>query len=328
MWINFLMVINLLAQDVQLPGDWNERLVAVTERYVPEVEITREQEPLPVDVPVVAPLATETAKASKLTAQAKRAIVVDADSAQVLLEKNSDEAASIASITKLMVALVAMERMESLDQVLTVPKSISKLEVPSTLVGFVPGDEVTVRELLKGLLVASGNDAAHTLAVGLAGSEKEFVAWMNDKAEELGLDSTTFANATGLDAKGAQSTARDVAFMLIESAKSSLLREFSQMSNGMVATEDGSEYYVDATDDLLGHSDFAIEMGKTGTTDFAGASFAVLANTGERRMAVVVLDSPERFPEAEQLVADALDAYQWPAAQAGAGGSGSSDFGG
>lgn len=324
------MVVNLLAQDVQLPGDLNERLVAVTERYVPAVEIARQQDPLPVDIPEVAPLAAERDDAEKFAAQAKRAIVLDADSAQVLLAKHADEPAAIASIAKLMVALVTLDRMDSLEQVLTVPKSISKLEVPSTLVGFVPGEEVTIRQLLKGLLVASGNDAAHTLAVGLAGSEADFVDWMNDKAKDLGLEKTHFANSTGLDAEGNESTARDVAFLLLEASKSSLLRDLSHMSSATVATEDGNEYVVDATDDLIGQADFEIEMAKTGTTDKAEACFAVLANTGERRLVVVVLASPNRFPEAEQLVAGALDVFEWPSAQVGAGsaGNGSSDFGG
>ncbi|MFH0830673.1 MAG: serine hydrolase [Parcubacteria group bacterium] len=322
------MVLHLLASDVQLPMDWNERLSALTEQYVATPEIVLQEQPLPVDVPEVALLPVERESAARLAAKAKRAIVLDADSAKVLLAKNADEPASIASIAKLMVALVALDRMDSLDQTLKVPKSISKLEVPSTLVGFVPGDQVTVRELLKGLLVASGNDAAHTLAVGLAGDEAEFVDWMNQKAEELGLANTNFANATGLDAKGNQSTARDVAFLLLEAAKSPLLRQFSQMTQGSVTIENGGSYYVDATDDLLGHSDFDIEIAKTGTTDNAGAAFAVLAREGERRIAVVVLDSPERFPETERLVAETLASYRWPEASVGGGSAEKSDFGG
>src|SRR3990170_1518101 len=143
MWTSFLMILHLLASDVQLPADYNERLSALTEQYVSAPEISLQEQPLPIDVPEVAPLPVRREGDAKLAAKAKRAIVLDADSATVLLAKNADEPASIASITKLMVALVTLDRMDSLEQTLGVPKSISKLEVPSTLVGFAPGDKVS-----------------------------------------------------------------------------------------------------------------------------------------------------------------------------------------
>jgi len=317
----------MLASDIRLPGDLNTRLAAITERYVPEVSLEPAERPVLVDLPTVAPipvkLAAETGggsadAAEELSAEADRAIVIDVDSGAVLFSKNPDQPAPIASISKLMVALVALDKMDSLDQELTVPKEISNLEELSTMVGFVPGEKVTVRELLKGLLVASGNDAAITLADGLAGSESEFVDWMNEKAERLGMTDTHFVNSTGLDERGGESTARNVAYLLIEASKASRLRDLSELSSATVETESGNSYFVRSTDKLIGQTNLDIELAKTGNEDLAGPCFALLAGNGEQRLAVVVLNSTDRFGEAENLLETALDVFSWPEAIVGA----------
>ena len=330
MWLHILIVLHLLASDIQLPSDFNERLTAITGNNLPQVELLPQARPTLIDVPRVAAAPVKDAQAAKLAAQAKRAIVIDADSGAVLYSKNADEPAAMASIAKLMVALVTLEEMESLDQVITVPKEILELEEASTLVGFTPGEKVRVSELLVGLLIASGNDAALTLAHGLAGDEAGFVELMNAKAERLGLSGTHFVNSTGLDAKGHQSTAREVAYLLIEAGKVQRLRDLSQRANATVTTESGSAYYVSSTDKLLGQTDLDVLLAKTGTTDEAGAAFTLLAERDGQRIAVVILDSPDRFTEAEHLVKAALDAFRWPDALAGTDANGEEDsaFGG
>lgn len=334
MWVHFLVVLHLLASDIQLPGDFNDRLTAITERYVPEVQLDVGERPQLVELPKVAAKpqllreGESGAGASVLTAQAKRAIVLDAESGAVLLEKNADDPAAMASLAKMMVALVTLEKMDSLDQVLTVPKEIHDLEEYSTLVGFVPGDKVTVGELLRGLVIASGNDAALTLAMGLADTEEDFVELMNDKAERLGMSHTTFVNSSGLDAEGGESTARDLAYLLIEASKVPLLRSTSEIADATIDTENGNSYFVHTTDDLIGQTALDVEFAKTGTTDNAGKAFGILAQERGRRIAVIVLDSPDRFTEAEELVQKAVATFVWPDAIVGAGSEEESGFGG
>ncbi len=323
---HLLLILHLLASDIRLPGDFNARLTAITERHLPELSLAPGERPVLVDMPEVAAVperiaAGENGAGGALAAQADRAIVVDVSSGTELYGKNEDQPAPIASITKLMVALVTLDKMDSLDQVLTVPADVRNLEELSTVVGLVPGERVSVRELLKGLLVASGNDAALTLADGLAGSESQFVDWMNSKAERIGMSKTHFANSTGLDARGGESTARNVAYLLIEASKVQRLRDLSELTSATVETENGSSYFVKSTDKLIGQTNLNIAIAKTGNEDEAGPCFGVIAGDSARQVAVVVLNSPDRFGEAERLVQTALDTYRWADAIVGAEGT-------
>jgi D-alanyl-D-alanine carboxypeptidase (penicillin-binding protein 5/6) len=312
MWEHFLIIVHLLASDVRLPFQLNGSLAAVTESFVPEVHTPVVAGPHAFSAPEPAPLPIASSKKKKHTIQADRALLLDADSAEVLFAKNADEPAPVASIVKLATALVTLEQAESLDQVLTVPKSINGLEEASTIAGFKVGEKVDVETLLEALLVASANDAALTLAEGLAGSEKKFVALMNEKAAELGLSNTTFANATGLDAEKNQSTARDVAFLLKSALREPLIRQYTSQNDATIRTANGNSYYLKATNKLLSESDLEIVGGKTGNTDLAGASVVVMARAAGRTMIAVILSSQDRFGEAQSLVQYGAEQFVWP----------------
>ncbi|MEA2347570.1 MAG: hypothetical protein QOG62_1357 [Thermoleophilaceae bacterium] len=156
-------------------------------------------------VAVSAPGGALAAKPPEITAAS--AIVVDADTGEVLFEKDPDNKSAIASTTKLMTAFLTLELTKP-DDVFT-SSGYSGLASESTL-GLQPGEKMKVKDLLTALLLKSANDAAATLAEGIAGSQKKFVDLMNQKAEELGLDSTSYANPIGLDDKDNYSTARDL----------------------------------------------------------------------------------------------------------------------
>ncbi|MFL5894443.1 MAG: D-alanyl-D-alanine carboxypeptidase family protein, partial [Thermoleophilaceae bacterium] len=141
-------------------------------------------------------------------ASASAAIVVDARSGAVLLQKHPDARRPIASTTKLMTALLVLER-DRLDQVFTAPP-YNALPAESKI-NLRTGERMKVRDLLTGLLLESANDAAVDLAVGTAGSRDAFVAAMNRRARSLGLRNTHYANPVGLDARGNYSSARDLA---------------------------------------------------------------------------------------------------------------------
>jgi serine-type D-Ala-D-Ala carboxypeptidase (penicillin-binding protein 5/6) len=138
---------------------------------------------------------------------APNAIVIEVSTGIVACERAADAERPVGSTVKLMTALITLER-ASLDDTFRAPAYHA---VPAeSLVGLEPGERMKVRDLLRGLLITSGNDAAETLADGVAGSERAFVRLMNQRARELGLTHTHYANPIGLDAPGAHSSARDL----------------------------------------------------------------------------------------------------------------------
>ncbi len=139
---------------------------------------------------------------------ARSAILIDADTGRVLFENRADERALIASTTKIMTAVVVLEHME-LDRAYCVPKEATNVEGSSMYLK--SGELLTVGELLYGMMLCSGNDAAVALAMLTAGSVDEFVVLMNLKAQKLGLKQTHFENPNGLDGEAHYSTARDLA---------------------------------------------------------------------------------------------------------------------
>lgn len=318
MLAGFFIILHLLAGDLKLPPVLHDPLVAWTQQFVPAPTtpvhaLTLASAGPDALVPQPAPLPVRQHGSTSFKAKASRAIVLDADTATVMFEKNADQPASMASIAKLMVALQVLHDADSLDQVLVVPKDVSALDPVSSVAGFKPGETATVRSLMTALLVASANDAAVTLAVGLAGSEDKFVTRMNERAEAMGLAHTSFANATGLDERGNKSTARDLAFLLLAAQRQPLIQDFTTLHSTSVSTEEGNTYFLKPTDKLLGSSnDFTITAGKTGTTDDAGASFVVAAERDGRHVIAVILDSPDRFTEAQAALHFAFDSYTWP----------------
>ena len=141
---------------------------------------------------------------------AKRAYVLDAVSSRVLYEKNPDERSLIASTTKIMTALIICEQCNVLDR-MRIPKEAVGIEGSSMYLR--EGEILTLQELLYGLMLSSGNDAAVALAIYCGGTVEGFAELMNDKARNLGLRNTHFENPNGLDSPGHYSTARDLAVL-------------------------------------------------------------------------------------------------------------------
>ena len=139
--------------------------------------------------------------------QAPAAVLVEASTGDVIFERDADEERPIASTTKLMTALLAIEGM-ALDDVLTAPPYAAG--AAESVIGLREGERMTVRDLLRALLLASANDAAEALAVGLSGSTDAFVEEMNRRARQLGLEDTSYANPIGLDEEGNHSSPRDL----------------------------------------------------------------------------------------------------------------------
>ena len=140
-------------------------------------------------------------KAIELDISSKNAILYNIDNNEILYEKNSNDKVQIASLTKIMTALVSIENIEDLDKQIIINNSDFKNVQKYNLVtaGFTVGEVVTYKDLLYGLLLPSGADAAKALARNIAGSEEEFIILMNKKVQDLNLKNTNFSNVIGLD---------------------------------------------------------------------------------------------------------------------------------
>ena len=150
-----------------------------------------------------------------LTVEAPSAVIMEASSGEIIFEQNSSERRSPASVTKVMTMLLIYEAIAqnriSWDDVVTTSEHAASMG--GSQIYLEPGEKQTVRDLVKSVVIASGNDAAVALAEFISGSEESFVDLMNKKAEALGMMDTSFRNACGLDANGHFTTARDIAVM-------------------------------------------------------------------------------------------------------------------
>ncbi len=151
------------------------------------------------------------AKAPELSAES--AVLMDAASGRVLYERNARQPRDIASITKLMTALVAVEHSDSLDEIVTIQPQWTGVEGSSIYLK--PGEQISLRTLLYGLLLQSGNDAAVAIAAHCAGDVETFVDWMNERAARLGMEQTHFSNPNGLSEQDHYSTAYDMALLAV-----------------------------------------------------------------------------------------------------------------
>jgi D-alanyl-D-alanine carboxypeptidase len=222
-----------------------------------------------------------------------------------LAARDADAPRAMASITKLMTVLVAVERLQ-LDETVSVPAAATRIG-ESTL-DLRPGERVTVRDLVIGTLVPSANDAATALAVSAGGTVRRFVELMNQKARELGLDDTRYVNPHGLDDPGHVSTARDSAVLLRAALREPTIRRYAGMSQATLS----SGRVVESTDNLVGRFPGFV-AGKTGHTALAGWSQVAFAQVGGVGVTVTVLGSPteaQRDSDLEALLRFGLASYR------------------
>lgn len=248
---------------------------------------------------------------------AEHAIAVD-EAGKVYFARSADEAAQIASITKVMTAIVALEN-APLDMSITVSQRAAWVGESSA--SLLEGDVLTLEDALRGLMIPSGNDAAMAIAEavgaqlpdGAASADdavRAFVAKMNEKAAELGCESTYFTNPHGLDdgewAEDPHSTAADLAKIVACAMDDEFFRSTVATEETVIKVRRGGEMAdvtLESTDVLLGEYEGACGV-KTGFTDLAGACFAGAANRGEGDLYVIVLESSsetQRFEDTKVL---------------------------
>lgn len=230
------------------------------------------------------------------------AILVDAESGRVLMEKNADEERAIASITKLMTALVAVESTSDLDRTVTIQKEWTQAEGSSMYLR--EGEELTLRELLYGLLLVSGNDAALAIAGFCAGDTDTFVEWMNLRAQELGMEHTHFVNPNGLPAEGHYSTAADMAKLAIVVMEQPDLAEIVGTKSVTMAGRTMTNH-----NKLLWRYEGCVGM-KTGYTDAAGRTLVSCAERDGQRLIAVTLNAPNDWADHAAMFDYGFS--QWP----------------
>lgn len=232
---------------------------------------------------------------AELAVSAKAAILMHADSGRVLYEKNADEHMLIASTTKIMTAIVVLEHCE-LDDLVEVDSRSAGIEGSSMYLK--AGESYTVEDLLYGLLLVSGNDAASALALHVADSMEEFAELMNAKAAELGMTESSFKNAHGLDEEGHYSTARDMAKLAAYCMGN---KDFARIA-GTVSHTVGEQTLVNHNR-LLREYDGCLGL-KTGYTMAAGRTLVTCAERDGARYVCVTLNDPDDWDDHKAL-------YDW-----------------
>jgi D-alanyl-D-alanine carboxypeptidase (penicillin-binding protein 5/6) len=231
--------------------------------------------------------------ATDLAPNARSAILMDADSGTVVFEKNSHAALPPASITKIMTMLLVMEaidegRLKLTDKVQTSEYAAS---MGGSQIFLEPGEEMTVEEMLKGVALASGNDASVALAEKLAGSEEEFVRMMNDRAKELGMTETKFVNCNGLPAAGHVSSAHDIAIMSRELLKYEQITKYTGLYQDYLRQGSEKPFWLVNTNKLVRFYHGADGL-KTGFTSEAKFCLSATARRDNLRLIAVVMGEP------------------------------------
>ena len=215
---------------------------------------------------------------SALEINSKHAILYNLNEDKIIFEKNSNEITSIASLTKIMTTIVAIENIENLDAKVTITERDFNGLYDASLAGFEVGDEVTYRDLLYGTMLPSGAEASQALANNISGSDNVFAGLMNEKAKELGMKNTHFVNTSGLDVNNHYSTVYDVAVLLKYCLNNKTFKTIFEStsyktSNGELTLYSTFRYtaikFNYKSDYILG--------AKTGYTDDAGKCLASIA---------------------------------------------------
>lgn len=257
---------------------------------------------------------------------AHASIVMDAESGIVLQEKQAHTRRQIASLTKLMTAMITVERISDLDQPVTIDGEV--MRTAGTRVGcprsgfcngvrLQEGEHITVRNLLKAALMNSANDAALALAKHVAGSPEAFVEIMNARARSLGLQNTNFCTPSGLEPEGREaecySSAFDVARIASRALQYDILWELARTPKETISSVDGRyAHEIFNTDQLLGTFPDLVGA-KTGFTPLAGYSLLAVSfdPTREHRVVSVVLNDPERWSSVKRMFAWAFESHYW-----------------
>ncbi len=238
-----------------------------------------------------------SAVASSIEVTAQSSVLMCADSGQILYEKNAQQRMSMASTTKIMTAILALES-DIFDSVVTVGSEITGVEGSS--LGLHIGDQLSFYDLVTGLMLASGNDAANVIAVVVAGSVEMFVALMNEKAMQLGMKNTHFDTPSGLDGETHFSTAYDMALLASYAVDNEIFVEICSQSNACIAIN-GKTVWLKNHNRLLNLYNGSIGI-KTGFTKKSGRCLVSAAERNNVILIAVTLNAPNDWNDHTKLL--------------------------
>ena len=229
--------------------------------------------------------------------KASSSIVMDLDSKRILYSKDINSKQLIASTTKIMTAVIALENL-SLTQEITIGEEVIKMY--GTSIYITVGEKMTVKDLLYGLLLRSGNDAAVVLAKAVAGNEESFAQLMNKKAQAIGMKNTTFSNSHGLDDETKNySTAYDMALLSAYAYQNPTYREIVKTKKYRTKTKNKSYLWYNRNK-LLSSYEYCTG-GKNGYTPSAGKTLVTTASKDNLNLTIVTLDDPNEYDTHEYL---------------------------
>ena len=237
---------------------------------------------------------------------AKSVFIFDPDSGTQIYEKNSQTRLFPASTTKLMTALVALDTY-NIDQVLTARTASQAI---GSTIHLKNGDQLTVENLLYGLLVDSGNDAGVVLAENYPGGYSRFIAKMNEKALELGLTSTHFTNVSGLVNDDHYTTTAELTVIARASIRNAVIRKIVSTKSITITNITGTKrFFLESTNKLLGME--GVKGLKTGWTPESGECLVTLVTRDGKSILVTILGSEDRFGESIKLINWVYDNFDW-----------------
>lgn len=321
--LNYLLALpGVMASDRESKEDGQEQ--------VKGVEISRE---LAVEIPenILPPPKYQPARKEGtgdfFVPNAHAALVLDADSGTILHYQNGKERRQIASLTKMMTAVLVMEKIGDLDEPVTIDEDsvyVDGTKVGCPRSGFCNsqrlkiGERISARNLLKAMLMNSANDAATALGKHVGGSVEEFVGMMNQKAKDMGLSDTNFCTPSGLETPGNEiscySSAYDIARIASHALKyPEIWQIFKLPSNTVVTSVDGNTQHTILNTDMILDEMPNMLGGKTGFTPMAGYSLLVATQdeSGKHTIINVLLDDPYRWKDIKTMSSWAFNSHIW-----------------
>lgn len=240
--------------------------------------------------------------------QAKSALAIDVNTGKQLYSQNAGEHLPIASLTKLVTAMVVLDHVSS-EKIVTVDAADTKVEC--SCMELVSGEQITVENLLKGMLIPSGNDAAYALARYVGGDQDKFVAMMNEKAATLKLSDTHFSNPAGLVSTDNYSSANDLYRITQEFLKYALLERIVATAGVDVTSVDGKIVHHLKTSNKLLLTDSDVVGVKTGFTSDAQGNLIIKIDQNGIEVLTIVLNTPERESDTQNLIDWVFANYKW-----------------
>lgn len=251
---------------------------------------------------------------TNLAENAKSAILIEASTGEILYQKNAYEKLPPASMTKMMSMLIIMEEIEKgnlkWDEMITASEKASSMG--GSQIFLKAGEKMSVTDMLKGISIASGNDATVAMAERISGTEEEFVKRMNAKGKELGLKNTNFVNSTGLDIDNHYSSAYDMSLIAKELVKHEKILEFSSTYEDYLRKDSKNPFWLVNTNKLVKFYT-GVDGLKTGYTSSAGYCLTSTAKKDNMRLITVVMneeDTAKRSSDTTKMLDYGFNTYE------------------